>query len=132
MHTNEVERAIDAGTTYFDCFKGTNLRRTEIVCMVWMIQTICGSGFIGYSTVFYEQAGLTVSNAFSLSLGQYALGAVGTMSSWYTMNKFGRRPLYLWGLVAMTLVLFGVAGSGFKDSNGASWAAGSLVIVSRS
>lgn len=37
--------------------------------------------------VFYREAGLSVDDAFSLSLGQYALGAVGTMSSWYTMNS---------------------------------------------
>lgn len=46
IHTNEVEKVMDAGTSYVDCFRGTNLRRTEIVCMVWMIQTICGSGFM--------------------------------------------------------------------------------------
>lgn len=40
VHTNEVEKVMSAGTSYVDCFRGTNLRRTEIVCMVWMIQTI--------------------------------------------------------------------------------------------
>ncbi|KAM0754348.1 MFS alpha-glucoside transporter-like protein [Meredithblackwellia eburnea MCA 4105] len=129
VHTNEIEKVMHEGVSYFDCFKGTNLRRTEIVCMVWMIQTICGSGFIGYSTTFYEQAGLSVDNAFSLSLGQYALGAVGTISSWWTMNYFGRRTLYLGGLAAMFFALIAVAGTGFKSSSQASWAAGSLVIV---
>ncbi|KAL8293322.1 hypothetical protein RQP46_000023 [Phenoliferia psychrophenolica] len=116
IHTNEVEKVMHEGQTYFDCFRGTNLRRTEIVCMVWMIQTICGSGFIGFSTVFFEQAGLSVSNAFSLSLGNYALGA------------FGRRELYLYGLAAMTFVLIGVGGTGFTVGSGGSWAAGALVI----
>ncbi|KAM0756383.1 raffinose family of oligosaccharides transporter [Meredithblackwellia eburnea MCA 4105] len=128
VHTNEMEKVIHEGTTYFDCFRGVNLRRTEIASMVWMIQTICGSGFIGYSTVFYEQAGLSVSNAFSLSLGQYALGAVGTISSWWTMNYFGRRTLYMWGLFAMCFALVAVGGTGFKNSQSASWAAGSVII----
>ncbi|SCZ88768.1 BZ3500_MvSof-1268-A1-R1_Chr2-1g04625 [Microbotryum saponariae] len=128
IFTNEIEKEINAGTTYFDCFKGTNLRRTEIVCMVWMIQTLAGSGFIGYSTVFFERAGLSNSNAFSLSLGNYALGAVGTISSWWTMQWFGRRDLYMWGLLSMGVVLFAVGGAGFGSGSGASWAAGALIV----
>lgn len=64
-----------------------------------------------------------------MTLGTYALGAVGTISSWFTLNYFGRRELYLYGLVAMTIALLGVGGTGFVDSTSASWAAGSLVIV---
>lgn len=41
-HTNEVEKemeaAMSAGTTYWDCFKGTNRRRSEIVMIGWLIQ----------------------------------------------------------------------------------------------
>jgi SP family general alpha glucoside:H+ symporter-like MFS transporter len=34
--TNEVEENLSASKSYFDCFKGVNLRRTEIACMVWI------------------------------------------------------------------------------------------------
>lgn len=41
-HTNEVEKEMEtvmsAGTTYWDCFKGTNRRRSEIVMIGWLIQ----------------------------------------------------------------------------------------------
>ena len=37
-HTTALEQQITEGATYLDCFKGTNLRRTEIVCMTWAIQ----------------------------------------------------------------------------------------------
>ncbi len=30
-HTTELEKAETEGATFFDCFRGTNLRRTEIV-----------------------------------------------------------------------------------------------------
>ncbi|GAA6006959.1 hypothetical protein JCM11491_001455 [Sporobolomyces phaffii] len=129
QHTNEMEKAMSAGTSYLDCFRGTNLRRTEIAAMVWMIQTICGSGLIGQSTVFYQEAGLSVADSFSFNLGMYALGAVGTISSWWTMQRFGRRSLYLWGLEAMLVVLIGVGVTGFFKSTSASWASGSLLIV---
>lgn len=34
VHTNNLEKDIDAGTSYLDCFKNIDRRRTEIVCMV--------------------------------------------------------------------------------------------------
>ena len=48
-HTNELEKEITAGVSYWDCFKGSNLRRTEIVCMVWLCQNLCGSSFMVFS-----------------------------------------------------------------------------------
>jgi hypothetical protein len=68
--TNELEKAIESGTGYWDCFKGIDLRRTEIVCVTWSIQNLCGSAFMGYSTYFYEQAGLPTVDAFDMSMAQ--------------------------------------------------------------
>lgn len=50
MHTNELEKAMSEGTHYTDCFKGIDLRRTEIVCVTWAVQALCGASFMGYST----------------------------------------------------------------------------------
>ena len=68
--TNELEKALESGTGYLDCFKGIDLRRTEIVCVTWTIQNLCGSAFMGYSTYFYEQAGLPTIDAFDMSMAQ--------------------------------------------------------------
>ena len=46
IHTNEVEKEISSGTRYRDCFKGINLRRTEITCIIWAIQNLSGSSFM--------------------------------------------------------------------------------------
>lgn len=100
--TDDFEKSINEGTTYADCFKGVDLRRTEITCMVWLVQTLCGSTFMGYSTYFYQQAGLAVSQSFTMSLVQYALGAVGVFCSWFLMPHFGRRTLYVWGQLAVS------------------------------
>lgn len=35
---------ISSGTSYLDCFRGIDLRRTEIVCGAWACQQLCGSG----------------------------------------------------------------------------------------
>ena len=57
-HTNELEKEIDSGTRYIDCFRGVNLRRTEITCAVWVIQAASGASLIGYAAYFFQQAGL--------------------------------------------------------------------------
>ena len=38
--TNEHEKALSAGTQYWDCFKGIDLRRTEVACGM----SICAPG----------------------------------------------------------------------------------------
>jgi SP family general alpha glucoside:H+ symporter-like MFS transporter len=40
--TNAMEKAITADAGYAECFKGTNLRRTEITVGVWVTQQMCG------------------------------------------------------------------------------------------
>ncbi|KAK3626831.1 hypothetical protein LTR56_019559 [Elasticomyces elasticus] len=49
-HTNEVEKELDHGSSYIDCFRGVNLRRTEITCITWIIQAASGASLIGQQT----------------------------------------------------------------------------------
>lgn len=129
-HTNEIEKEMSSGTSYFDCFKGYDRRRTEIVCLTWVVQTICGSTFMGYSTTFYESAGLTGSGPFNLSIGQYALGACGTALSWFIMSYVGRRKIYLFGsmFLCFLLIIIGALGS-VQNNKGAEWAIGSMLLI---
>ena len=131
VHTNELERQATEGYTYLDLFRGVNLRRTEIVCVTWIIQTMCGSTFMGYSTYFYKQAGMATENAFSMSLGQYAIGAVGTFTSWFLMGWFGRRTLYLYGQIIMCGFLLVIGFTALADTakSSVSWAIGSMLLL---
>jgi SP family general alpha glucoside:H+ symporter-like MFS transporter len=38
IHTTEMEREVSEGTSYIECFKGTNRRRTEIAMMTFTMQ----------------------------------------------------------------------------------------------
>ena len=105
VHTNEMEKYSTESTGYLDCFRNTDLRRTEICAMVWLIQVGSGSGLMGYSTYFYTIAGLDTSNAFTMSLVQYSLGAIGVFCSWALISRFGRRTLYLGGLILLFVLL---------------------------
>lgn len=130
-HTNQLEQEISSGTSYLDCFKGVDLRRTEICTAAWVAQSICGSTFIGYSTTFYEQAGLPTVDAFDMSMGLYAIAAVGTLLSWWVMTFVGRRRIYLIGTATMCVILFivGMLGIAPKSNKAVSWAVGSMILV---
>lgn len=127
--TNELEIAMRAGTGYFDCFRGIDLRRTEIASMAWITQVFCGAALMGYSVLFYERASLDTSNAFSMNIGQYAMGAITTILSWFLMARIGRRTLFIFGLSCMCVLLLIVGGLGVSNSRGAGWAVGSLLLV---
>lgn len=45
VHTNAYEEQLQTESSYWDCFKGTNLRRTEIACMILAAQTFAGEAF---------------------------------------------------------------------------------------
>lgn len=130
IHTNELEKSLTAGTSYMHCFKGTNLRRTEITCVVWMIQNLCGAAFMGYSVYFFKQAGISTEDAFSLSTSLYGVAMIGVILSWFIMSRFGRRTMYLSGLSAMFVVLVTIGCVSVPaQSTATSWAIGSLLLV---
>ncbi|KAF3315934.1 hypothetical protein TWF173_003129 [Orbilia oligospora] len=130
IHTNEIEKRMTSGTSYKNCFKGVDLRRTHIACVVWAIQNLCGAGIMGYSTYFYEQAGLDPKNSFNMAMAQYGIGAVGTISSWVFMTYFGRRNLYIVGLILLDICLFVIGFIALGPSKPATqWATGSMLLV---
>jgi SP family general alpha glucoside:H+ symporter-like MFS transporter len=131
LYTYQAEKQSSEGTTYAYCFRGVDRRRTEITCLTWLSQAMCGSAIQSFSTYFYTQAGLTTTGAFDLSLGQYALGIVGTLGSWFLMNWFGRRTLYVGGLcVQFTILMVVGCVSLAPQTTLTSWATGSLILIS--
>lgn len=133
-HTNEVEKYMAAGTGYIDCFRGTDLRRTEIACVVWITQAVSAT-VTGNAAYFYEQAGLRADQAFDMSAGMYVAGIVGAIGSWFLMRYFGRRTLYLWGTACCggLLLLSGIIGAVVADNapsgSAAGWALCSLIVL---
>ncbi|KAK4889602.1 hypothetical protein LTR27_011586 [Elasticomyces elasticus] len=128
--TNAMEQELTAGVGYLECFKGTNLRRTEIAVATWTAQQMCGPVLQTYAIYFFEQAGLADSQAFNMTLGLYAIAFIGTVLSWPLINRFGRRTIYLTGMagIVVSLALVGfisLAGS----SASVSWAIGAFLLI---
>lgn len=67
--TDRLELELEAGSTYADCFKGVNLRRTEIACGVYCTQVLSGVYLVNYATYFFELAGLPEAKAFDVGIG---------------------------------------------------------------
>ncbi|CAN6607935.1 alpha-glucosides permease Mph3p [Trichomonascus vanleenenianus] len=130
-HTNEVEKELSAGTTYWDCFKGSDRRRTEIACVAWAAQTLCGGLFQGWVVYLLQAAGITSTQAYNVSLAQAPLGVAGTVLSWFLMTWCGRRKLYVGGLLALfvLLVTMGFVAFAPESNQGAQYIVGALLMV---
>lgn len=96
---------MQSGSTYRDCFRGLDRRRTEICCVAFAGQMLSGAQFAYGPSYFYLQAGMSVDNAYKLAVVSPALAFIGTVSSWVLLTYFGRRIIYLSGIAGMTAVL---------------------------
>lgn len=86
---------------------------------------------MGYSTYFYQQAGLPTTSAFDMSMAQYALGMVGTFGSWFLMTRVGRRSIYLYGSCALLglLLIIGLTAIAPESNIASRWAIGSMLLL---
>ncbi|KAJ7637417.1 putative alpha-glucoside transport-related protein [Mycena rosella] len=129
IHTTALEREMQAGTSYIQCFSGIDLRRTEIAMMVFALQLLSGENLVGQGVQFFEQAGLSTIAAFDINLALNSMFIIGTVASWFLLDHFGRRTIYFVGLVLMGTVLLVIGCMGFSNSSGAKWASGVLLVM---
>ncbi|KAL2426167.1 Maltose permease MAL31 [Exophiala dermatitidis] len=109
IHTNKLEESLSVGTSYADCFRGFELRRTEIACVCFAGQILAGSSFAYNASYFFEQVGLSPQTTYTLNLAGTGLALAGTVMNWIcVMPYFGRRTIYIVGMLAMSLELFAI------------------------
>lgn len=115
----EYERSvIPAGgwlQSWANCFRGSvftsnsNLRKTILGTSMQMMQQWTGVNFIFYySTPFLQSTG-AIDNTFLISLIFTLVNVCSTPISFYTVEKWGRRPILLWGALGMLICQFLVA-----------------------
>ncbi|KAI1851754.1 hypothetical protein JX266_003216 [Neoarthrinium moseri] len=131
METDRLEQEIEAGSSYLDCFRAVNWRRTEISIGVYSTQVLSGIYLINYGTYFFQQAGLATEDAFYMSIGFLAVGFVGTIGAWFLMLRFGRRTIYLQGLgmLAILQLIIGILDCVPGRPSGVAWAESTLMLV---
>ncbi|KAJ9157508.1 Sugar/inositol transporter [Pleurostoma richardsiae] len=106
IQTNDLEKAMGEEIGMMECFRGTNLWRTEIACVAWTIQQLSGFVVSGYGTYFFQQAGLKTSESFSMSVGQAGIHFVCNLIGLPVNGRYGRRSVFLWGVVGMSTAWF--------------------------
>lgn len=139
-HTNAAEKRFQSkrdvsnqtfgDTSYFECFRGRNLRRTEIACMIFICQNLCGLPIIGYAAYFYTQLGFDEARSFDLTMGMHGLGILGSLFALFLSRWIGRRVLYLAGLGLCCLILI-IAGSVsvLRETTATLWAMAGLLMT---
>ncbi|KAL4972414.1 major facilitator superfamily domain-containing protein [Aspergillus desertorum] len=83
-YSTEMERAETANASFLECFKGTNMRRTEINCVA---------------------AGFSELQAFNINISLSACYIVGGIICWFLFPHVGRATIYMSGLTFMFFCL---------------------------
>ena len=98
IHTNNLEQEIAQGVQYWDCFRGIDLRRTEIACVSFIGQITSGAQFAYSATYFFQQAGLSSKDSYKLNLGGLAWGSWLLFFSSLEVSQLTQRAHQLNGL----------------------------------
>ncbi|KAF6830618.1 MFS monosaccharide transporter [Colletotrichum musicola] len=112
----EYERQLIPSTTWFgswaNCFSGglsksnSNLRKTILGTSLQMMQQWTGVNFIFYySTPFLKSTG-AIENTFLISLIFTLVNVCSTPLSFWTVERFGRRTILLYGAAGMLICQF--------------------------
>lgn len=105
------------GTSYLECFRKSDLRRTIISVMPVAIQALGGQFFFAFYFPYYNQlVGYSVHESFRLQFVQYASYILGTFCSWYLVERLGRRTQAIYGTFALTVVMMLCGGLGMNGS----------------
>ncbi|KHO00653.1 General substrate transporter [Metarhizium album ARSEF 1941] len=96
INRHEEKTSTDMGLT--ECFRGINLRRTEIAVISYVTQQWVGTPLMFYSVKVLQKGGLSQASSLRLTIGMYALCIVSTVASMGAMRFWGRRNLWLGGL----------------------------------
>ncbi|KAH5037000.1 hypothetical protein HBI75_079330 [Parastagonospora nodorum] len=127
--TIQEEQALKE-SSFLDCFKGVNLRRSLISTGAFACQHFVGIIFVlGYSTYFFQLAGLATSRSFDLGVGVTACALAGNIASWFIVDSFGRRKIFVSGMAALTLLLLLIGIMDFVPSSGAKWVQSSCTVI---
>ena len=115
-HTNEMEKIEAKNASYRDCFRGTNLRRTAIVCMAWVIQMFNGQSVTQYAAIMLKSVGMSDIDAFNYNMGIQSVNILATAIAIILMVKIGRRTFYLYGSSGIGLCMLAIGIMGFTTS----------------
>jgi MFS transporter, SP family, general alpha glucoside:H+ symporter len=78
---------------------------------------------------FFLQIGIPTDQAFNLNIGNRIIAILGTSLSWVMLSYFGRRSIYMIGIIANVTILLCIGFSSLSPTSGAMWAQAILLIL---
>jgi hypothetical protein len=130
--TIRVEKEADHATSYLDFFRTKGNRwRLAIIVSLGVISQYSGNAlFSNYMNAVYLSANITDQNMkLALSTGNTILNLIVTITAALSVDKFGRRPLFLVSTFGMVVscACWTVTGAVFEMSGGGTQNEGNLV-----
>jgi hypothetical protein len=114
--TLERARHETSSASYVECFHKSNLRRTVVAVAPIFIQNISGYYFVAtYLTYYAQLVGYSADASFIIKVVAQVVSFVRCVASWFLIKSVGRRPLSIWGVALMTVVL--CVGGGLATTN---------------
>ncbi|PNP76547.1 hypothetical protein FNYG_09966 [Fusarium nygamai] len=130
-HTNEMEKVEAEAASFKDCFRGTNLRRTGIVCMAWVIQILNGQSITSFAAIMLKSIGMSNTMAFNYNMIIQSVNIIATAVAICLMGRIGRRTFYFYGSsgIGACMLIIGILGFVPKVDSVAIVTAAFLVVV---
>lgn len=99
------------GSSYIDCFKGNLGKRLLTGCLLQALQQLTGINFmLYYGTSYFANADM--GDPFTITMIMGSVNVLSTIPGLFMVEKWGRRPLLLFGGIGMAVSQFLVAGLG--------------------
>ncbi|RAQ98716.1 MFS general substrate transporter [Stemphylium lycopersici] len=117
---SQIEAHGDA--SYLELFQGTNFKRTFTVVWLFLAAGLSGASLLSQNAYFLIIAGLPAVHAFDVGIGGFGLAIIAIVFSWFQMEKFGRRSIWLAGVAVNIVVMAVIGGLYYSSSKRSLWA----------
>ncbi|CCX34367.1 Similar to Sugar transport protein 9; acc. no. Q9SX48 [Pyronema omphalodes CBS 100304] len=119
-----------------DCFRKGSYKRTMCGIMLMFFQQFVGiNGLIYYSPSLFQTLGLDFEMRLHMSGVMNILQIVGVTPAIFLMDRVGRRPLLIWGSIAMCIchvivaAMVGVYGNNWNGHENAAWVGVAFIFI---
>lgn len=113
--------------SYFECFRGTDLRRTVAAMLIYGSANLAGAAFLSQAIYFLIVSGLEAIHAFDVSIGGFGLACLIIVASWLVAGKVKNRTAFNVGLILNFIVMLIVGCLYYSSNRGALWATAVLM-----